>query len=284
MLMASAALSIEGGAHCPTPSEVMSRLDGLLPADVGFSRTATIENRVGEVHLTLHDAVGTVLASKVIRARPLCSELAEISAVVLAAWEAEFAERAPELPEASQSPDVPRARVSNGKTNAAAPDGPTQAEGLEFGGGPLVSLAPGQGWGGGGVIQVSYLPEGGRWGAELYVLLASGTYSVSNDPAHDFSVLRVGAGMGPRFRIIDRAIRLDVHAALMATSLTRGHPALATSSFDTGLIVGARALLAVGAWKPWLGFTVSLWPTLHPVPVPILETAFCLGGSFGAPN
>ncbi|MBX7114252.1 MAG: hypothetical protein K1X64_07935 [Myxococcaceae bacterium] len=261
LLMASATLTIEGRTTCPSPREVASKLEGLLPLDLGISRTATLEQRAGEVQLTLRDAIGTVLATKVIRARPSCSELAEIAAVVLATWEAEFAERAPEVPEAPQSE---AAHAPEKPVEAAA--GRAVVPGIELGFGLTLSWRR---FGlSGAVMPMSYMFEESRWGIEVYGYLA-------------LEGPRVGVGIGPRFRLVDSKVRLDAHLALLGTSLTMVGPPATFTRFDPGALVGLRVIFG-RMWRPWLGVTGSVWPPWRNEPPPMFEVSFCWGISLGS--
>lgn len=268
LLVASAALTIEGRSTCPSPREVASKLEGLLPLDLGISRTATLEQRQGEVQLTLRDAVGTVLASKVIPARPSCSELAEISAVALAAWEAEFAERVPIIFDAPKT----AAAQTPAKKEAVASDR-TVVPGVEIGLGVIASW--GNGWSGGAVMPLSYMFENSRWGIEV-----SGYFMGTKSFAPVRDGQRIGAGIGPRVRLVDRQVRLDAHLSVLSTSFTMTRTADTVTRFDPGALVGLRVIFGK-VWRPWLGVTGTVWPQWSNGPMPIVEFSFCWGLSLG---
>ncbi len=272
LLVASAALTIEGRSTCPSPREVASKLEGLLPLDLGLSRTATLEQREDEVQLTLRDAVGTVLATKVFHARGTCGELAEISAVVLAAWEAEFAERAPEVP------DTPEDATANAPPKNTVPASDrTVVPGLEMGVGMMASWGSGRsGWSGGVVMPLSYMFENSRWGVELY-----GYFMGTKSPAPIREGQRIGAGIGPRLRLVDRKIRLDAHLALLGTSFTSIGAPDSDSRFDPGALVGLRVIFG-RVWRPWLGVSGTVWPQWRNWPMPMMELSFCWGLSLGS--
>lgn len=240
----------------------------MLPPDFEVSHTASIEQRDGDVEVTLRDSAGATLASKAFAARPSCGEMAEILAVVLAAWEAEFSERVPETPTAGPT------EIKEPAPPEGNPESRPRVRGLEMGISFSVLKTLGAQWGTEIAVNFSYLPVGSRWGVDFYGM--TGAYGATG--------IHLGVGLGPRFRIIDSAIRLDANAALLATSLAlSNYGEAARAEFHTGAMVGLRAQFGAGIWKPSVGLIATAWPMSHDDALPVFNFGLTVGSSWGAP-
>lgn len=274
----TATLKVDGNGTCPTPQQVQHQLAELLPAGARSDHLASIHTHDATLLLELRDADGTSLASKALELRPSCEALAEISAVVLAAWEAQFAEHTPAAREVADAVKEP---VAEPAMQEVPDEQPSRWPGLEGGGALLFSY--GGSVGAGGIAHITNTPQGSAWGVEFIGLLG-GVQQLGGGPT-GIDWVRLGLGAGPRLRLIDATVRIDAHAEVLVAKLStrRGPTNWSNSELDIGVLGGVRAVLTGHIAKPWLGLGVFAWPKSHPFELPVVEGVLFLGLSLGAP-
>lgn len=279
----SASLKVEGASTCPTPAQVQAKLNELLPAQSSSGHLALIEPSSGGVRIVLRNGSGAELAKKDFEKRTACAALAEIAAVVLAAWETEFAERVPEpiqeLP--ARVALKPRPLSAEPRVEEAPPprpSAPSPQGQFEAGAAALVSF-PG-GVAAGIALHGAYLFGENPLGIELMANVATPRdLLIGSGHAywHRWSV-----GIGPRVRLLKARLDLDAYAHLLGALLTLRGSGFAENSTvidaEPGVSAGLRASLSGSRWRPWLGLGAVFWPKVHAVNI------LTLGDPTGTPR
>ncbi len=201
-----AQLQVEGDATCPQPADVSARFAQLAPNQGGAHRARLAQSHEREVELTLLDATGAVIAHRTLTSST-CHGLLEASAATLFAWEATFPQRA--------QPESPVARV------------PLQA-GVDTGAAPLLAESP-VGWrvelgllaafsgravSPGAALAVLVGPRRGLWFGRLSVKAATPFSAALAGGRVEW--LRPSVGLGPVFRLVDAAVRVEAGASFEA--------------------------------------------------------------------
>lgn len=274
-------VAVEGATTCPSPAEVGERLRALLPDGGGAAPDrAALSDEEGALRVELIDAAGaTVAARRLGRACTIgCGDLAAAAAATIAAWEAELRPSALPAPSLTTAPLPPLPGEVSFGVALAASDGSSPA----FGGTVAGALA------------------GRRWRGFAIVLhaVATSERDVALGPGHA-SFVRPHLGLGGRFRIALRRLRIDLHgpAPLVAFLWVRGSsydPSLAAGGADVGVGFGVRLSAGVGAVALFVGFSGALWlpqraeilvgsaHTQELAALPVAEALFALGFSYGS--
>jgi hypothetical protein len=126
LVLASLGFSIRGTSDCPSLDDVRARLSEMvmLAEAPRVEERAVVERREGTVHVALESANGQVIGERELAASGSCQELAQVVAVVLAAWlgdtHPELVARLPE-PSAPPSADPPPSPAASSAAPAPAP-------------------------------------------------------------------------------------------------------------------------------------------------------------------
>ncbi len=292
MPLLSAAVRLEGSAVCPAPDRVEERLARILPEAPGPQHVARVDGTGAILVLELATAEGAVLARKELPRRSTCDELAQVSAVIIAAWEARFREGTLVLPEAA--PPLPAApSVSASPPPPATPSVPATPPPLEIPPPPAAPLPPvtpppsalagpvaepsqlapslrvrgelgavagfSSRWAIGGLARISVGRE--RWAMVALTLLETPRELTLGEGGVRWSRPLLGAGA--RWRLLDKGPRLELEGGaavawlvLRGTGFARNDTA---SDIDPAAWAGATLSWRMGSWRPFVGALGLLW-------------------------
>jgi hypothetical protein len=243
-LMAVQPVTVESDA-CPSSQEVVRALVPLLPSlPAGAAPDlARVVQRATSLHIELHSPDGVAIAERDLESTGSCAELAQIVAVVIAAWESDVHPAfAKPMTEATSSPepiiDATPATVRRSSYDLAAGGGVSISESTVAGVALAFAWAPhGTGFA---------LRFGGMGESQHDVSLGQGQAQWRRWIGSTEVGWRIGLG----------ASVVDLHGGLLFGFLTASgngfSPNSQASSFSPGLTVGAR-------WAVWPGRVVGLW-------------------------
>ena len=264
-------LTIDGGATCPTASEVALRFSALMapawaptagappvpaPDDGDRARIEIIDETV---EIVLRRADGTLIGRRRLPAQGSCEERARVASIVLATWESdihpEFLREVPAPPGPPPSPS-PAADV----VRPLPPVAPARGQATwELGVGISGSVAggafvPGARLGG------AFLGANGI-GAHLTVAGEGDRSTAAGAGQAVWS--RFTAGAGPTFRRHLGAWAIDTDLTLLA-ALYRVHGEQYPVSYqgrgvDGGVSAGVRLIAPGRTWRAWLAIDMTRW-------------------------
>jgi hypothetical protein len=266
LALASAGLEVTGDSTCPSPSEVVRRLDEILTASAPTARDA-IAARVIVTHdgpslrLVLLGPNSNELAARELAPEGTCDELATAAAVVVASWRADLDPGlSPGVRLPPRPPPPPSAIVARVEP-PQPPPAPATPRRLELGLGLVASevdgaLAPG--------AMLTFGLGRGAFGLDASL---DGTTSRSA-PVGPLpgvaSWTRVTLAAGAAWQPRRGALRADLHLQGLLGGLRVRGVDLPSAGSDTTLELGAaaggRISLATGTSAAWLGFDVRGWP------------------------
>jgi hypothetical protein len=276
LLAAPPALSVavEGTTTCPTPAEVTTRLQTLLPRldpwDA-IEHAHLVQDGV-VLRVALVDARGTQVAERLLPSSASCAALADAAALVIAAWKsdvhAQFAVDLPAVvaPRPSPSPVTRTAAAAAPRT----PLGP-RAPDLELllgagisaaGPGSQPALGAGEGvrpWGAAAaafIARAIYMPAPSL-GGDLFASFESDrTFGLA---AGQVSWQRWAAGAGLQGQLVGRWLRLTAGADLALARLTLSGSGFREDFSRTGWTPGATAQVRLALPSERPGIRPSLW-------------------------
>jgi hypothetical protein len=279
LLAAPPALSVavEGTTTCPTPAEVTTRLQTLLPRldpwDA-IEHAHLVQDGV-VLRVTLVDAKGTQVAERLLPSSASCTALADAAALVIAAWKSDVhAQFAVDLP-AVTPPHPPPPTLTR---TAAAPAAPglltppaARAPDLELllgagisAAGPGSQPAPSAGervrpWGAAApafVARAIYMPARSL-GGDLFASFESDrTFGLA---AGQVSWQRWAAGAGLQGQLVSRWLRLAAGADLALARVTLSGSGFLEDFSRTGWTPGATAQVRLALPSEAPGIRPSLW-------------------------
>jgi hypothetical protein len=291
---AGAPIPVSGETSCPTPAEVARALAPLSPpiassGDAPAERAEIVADPASgsaALRLRLLSGDGTLLREKVLAARTSCGELAEIAAVVFAAWLAQLhaavdlgieapalvqgATKEEAVPGPARAPTVPPPSVAAPWPSAAGPvvmrlapsalSGSARRWSEALGAGLLVSsqnaaLAPGA------ALDLRLRPEGLPWIGVL-TLMATRSLDRSLGPGQArWKWIDLAAGLRrshTRGRLsLDEGI--DLAAGLLSVEGVDYTTVRGALAWDVAGRAGLRFGVSFGRIEPWVGAGVTAW-------------------------
>ena len=302
-------VEVRGTTTCPPPAAVETALAGLTPSRdaVAAADVAELTGDSAQVVVSLRRATGELVAHKRLDANLSCAERARVAAVVIAAWEAKLATPPGDLtlaettntnanpsaaPVASASPQPPPVTVA--VVGGRDAQRPTASVRVEPGVALHASLA-GVGVAPAGAVDLAFVrPD--RSFVPALAAFAVGTHATPVGLGEaSWSRFGLTAAVGFRRTWHRPWIEARGGGALSLLRISgRSFPANATgTTFDPGVLVGARVGLRTWPVAWWLEAQVTFWPRgqvvyLDGAPgsatLPRAEGLVGLGASFvGAP-
>lgn len=252
ILLAGPPVTVEAGA-CPSAQEIERALGPLLPslpAGVASDRARVVQRGTG-LHLELQSPDGAAIADRDLEPTGSCAELAQIVAVVIAAWESDVhpafagapSEIAPNPASEVAAPATPTVEVKAAAPRSASYDVAAGA-GLSFSDSAAAGVA----------LALTWAP----WGAGL-ALRVGGVGETQHDTSLGQGQAQWRRWVGSTevgWRLAFGPAVLDVHGGLLFGLLTAQGGGFApnqqASSFSPGLTSGARVAL-------WAGRSLGFW-------------------------
>lgn len=242
------AVVVGGGARCPSPDEVGRRLGEIMAAvtDGTDQDRAVLSEIGGALHIELVRPDGGPISQRDLARVGGCGDLASAAAVVIATWEAQL-----------RPQRLRPVRLRADDERRAAPRSAT----YDAGASGLASLAGGQS-APGLLVDGTWAPSGSSLG--LRAAVAAATTRSSSVAVGTVGYWRSSLAVGPRYRLSNRLVRADLHAALLVGWLHMESNGLTVNRTDSDGELGAEAGIRIGAaWEeivPWLGFGAQYWP------------------------
>ena len=281
----ASAVTVEGRSGCPEPSLVQERLRELLPADQTEQTTDSVQlsREGGGLQITLRRMDGTLAASRTITGEHACEELAEATAVIIAAWQAGATggERSPSPP--------PVGTIATLPVNISAVPAPARAHDW------LLGAGLGASWSGGRLAPAAVLsldlPWIGPIGFEARAMV-SGNREVAL-PNGKAAWRRALMGGGFSLRRSGEHLRAQAYAiAGLSWLMIEGRGFSDGRRHDDllgGLAGGVRIAWNRKRTQPWLELGVAVWPArsiVYQAPegasatLPPVDVFLALGASF----
>jgi hypothetical protein len=268
------AVGVEGGAACPSPTDVAARLYALLPA-AGVAiqpgpDVARIDLQGDQVSIVLRRPDGTLVGARALPAQGTCADQARAAAVVLATWASdvhpEF--RVPQPPPpAALPPAIPTLAAL---AAAPPPVAPHRRWQWDLGAGVSAVRSGDQSVLGARLIGALLSARG--WGFRL-ALAGEGDRSTTTGPGQAIWS-RWSAALGPEVRWPLAKWALDAHLSFEG-ALFRARGAGFPVSYedrgvDSGVAGGLRLLIpglsdgtaaaaSAGGWRPWVAVDGTRW-------------------------
>lgn len=278
LLVVAATVDVGVESSCPSPQQVDGQLQLLLPER--SSHVANVTRAGALLSVTLLDAAGRALVHREVTSPERCEDAAELAATLIASWESDLRAQALELQTSVSEKPKPAIAWEAGAAGVAS-----------FAG----SIAPGA------FVYVSLAPEKWMVAGEAVVSM-TGLRQLPLGPGFVRWRWTVG-GLGLRARLLDRWVRLEVHAqgllgSLDAEGVGYAGPRPPVRTVQLGVLGGGRASIPLGPVRLWLGAAVAGWlksqhlevgqladPTGAPLArqtLPRLELLLMGGVSFGS--
>jgi hypothetical protein len=292
LVLASLGFSIRGTSDCPRLEDVHARLSEMVTLSDGqrVEESAVVERRDGSVHVALESANGRVIGERELVAAGSCEELAQVVAVILAAWlgdaHPELISRLPESDApstADQTPSEGVAPAPPASPQTAAPSAirlepPRRDERAAREWRQLVStVALGSSVGQGGVVPgaqagLAWLGRGSSFGWSLSLGISGARERALGDGLVRWS--RWPLATGPVLRIASERLALELQAGPAIAWLRLAGFGFPGSAPHQDVSYGGFAAFRLG-WRaatlePFIGVSPYLW--LRPA------TAFVSGG------
>ena len=241
-------VEVDGTSACPTPSQVAEELRRLLPGDAAAAEPdrARVESQGGALQVSLSSA-GRRVGTRRLAEGGSCEDLAGAAAVVIATWEAELRPGRLSLP--NLRPPAPPA--AHARTSLAWELGAALVGSLDEGAHPT----------GGGAVDVTLGPGGGRFAGRIGLVGLAPRRAPLGSGSVEWA--RPALSVGARFRLGGARVRVDLHLELLAALLIVGGSGYESSrrevDFDPGCGAGVRVSLRLGRVAPFVGVGVAGW-------------------------
>jgi hypothetical protein len=270
--MSSAALSLQDEVTCPDTAAVLDRLHRIAPQALEADHVAHLRQVEGELMLELDDPGGATLASRRLPVSRDCDQLAEVVAVTLAAWEAQFT-LTPTAPP-PEAPSTGRAVTSPASTSSAlSPEGSAGERQHLL----LSALVLGTAENHAGGVAVELGMDLGHLIALLLVEAPHSTYLAPGELHWQRSALGLGGTLGASTGRWDFDGRAFVLGALLARWGSGYSIDQASVSPDVGLGLAGRASFGLGgAWRLVAELSGVAWPLTQRIVVDGVPGTFTL--------
>ncbi|MGC4119498.1 MAG: hypothetical protein QM765_34000 [Myxococcales bacterium] len=263
LLALLSAVRVDSDTACPSAQEVSSRLELLLGPDSGPAlHRATLHASESGLTLELRDARDVLLATRSLPPAS-CRELAQASAAVLAAWEAELQHRARPLSELAPRRHRPidlsgRESTPTVLLQSAAPEPAGVAMSAELG--ALLAVSGGSPRPGLWLALAGDAPSR-SWGLRLS-FCAPAPFRLGLGPGQ-VEWFRPALGLGPRLRAYDGVVRIEASLDLLGGLLALRGLGFLQDQRASDLEWGARAGLRLAKAFPEVVVWAELSGTLY---------------------
>jgi hypothetical protein len=282
-VLASLGLQIRGTTDCPRLEDVRARLSEMVPLsdELRVEERAVVERRESSVRVALESADGRIIGERELAAEAPCDELAQVVAVVLAAWlgdaHPELVARLPEPPSDAQTasdeaagavPAPATARPKEAAAGAIRIEPPRASEksvsrerrrlvstaALAVSAGKFGSVPSGQ-------VGLAWLGAGSGFGWALSVGISGERERALGDGLVRWS--RWPLATGPVLRVASEQLALEVQAGPTVAWLRLAGTGFPGSDSHQDVTYGGFAAFRLG-WRattlePFIGVSPLLW-------------------------
>jgi hypothetical protein len=283
--LAAAVLEFRDEVVCPDSTAVLERLYRIAPQAREADHVARLHGTGKELILQLDDRTGTTLASGRLPDSADCNQLADAAALMLAAWEAEFAREPPP----TQVPVPPPREVVSAPPSQTVEAREKNQTHVDL---AALALATADGQGVGAAFDLD-----ATFGSLLMAIVLADTPHTATFGPGDVHWQRTALGVGGAFHLRPPGWDLSARAVVLAALLARWGTGYGLDEgsvgFDLGLGAGLRAGLALSKSVSLLAdFSAIVWPLNQALVVagvpgsfnlPIVQLYLGLGIRYGDP-
>lgn len=283
LVLAALGLEVRGESDCPGVDEVRARLSAIVPfsEDQRLAERAIIDRQASTIRVRLESADGNVLGERALATDASCEELAQVVAVVLAAWlgdahpelvarlpaAANESSVEPKAPSPSASPSTPPRKASERAPRArSAEPAPRVANSSRWQKRLAVAAAVGAsagkfGWVPSATAAVSWSPANSLFGLELSLGISGERQQALGEGQVRWS--RFPLTLGPRLRFASERAAFDVLVGPAVAWLRLEGSGFDETAAFSDVSYGAFGALRLG-WKagslqPFIEAAPHLW-------------------------